>query len=154
MIFIYLPNFLLFLVWLYHIKLNILLSIILTPISYLAINGGLIYYKQFELTHQLLDKTIVLPFTENILKRFILYIVYLIFKISYVNKLYTLLKVKVFVYIFNIVANYMTNSNNNKNNPELSSELQNDYLEILNRNKKKRTSSPAIINSVTDSAMD
>ena len=154
MIFIYLPNFLLFFVWLYHIKLNIFLSIILTPISYLAINCGLIYYKQFELTHFLLDKTIVLPFTENILKKFILYIVHLIFKISYVNKLYTLLKVKVFVYIFNIVANYMSNSNNNKNDSGLSSELQNDYLEILNRNRRKRASSSAVVSSVTDSAMD
>jgi len=151
-----LPNFLLFIAWLYHVKLNIFLSIILTPISYLAINGGLIYYKQFELTHFLLDKTIVLPFTENILKKFILYIVHLIFKISYVNKLYTLLKVKVFVYIFNLIANYMSKSNNNKNDTGLSSELQNDYLEILNRNRnrRQRASSSAVVSSVTDSAMD
>jgi hypothetical protein len=132
------------------------LSIILTPLSYLAINGGLIYYKHFELTHQLLDKTVVLPFTENILKRFILYIVHLIFKINYVNKLYTLLKVKVFVYIFNNIASYMSNNNNNQIDSELSSELQNDYVEILNRNrnKRKRASSLTPINSVTDSAMD
>jgi hypothetical protein len=154
MIFIYLPNFLLFFVWLYHIKLNIFLSIILTPLSYLAINGGLIYYKQFELAHLLLDKTIVLPFTENLCKKIILYVIHLIFKISYVNKLYTLLKVKVFVYIFNLIASYMTNTNNNQGDTELTSDLQNDYLEILNRNRRKRASSPSVRNSVTESGMD
>ena len=154
MIFIYLPNFLLFFVWLYHVKLNIFLSIILAPLSYLAINGGLIYYKKFELTHMLLDKTIVLPFTENLLKKVILYIIHLIFKISYVNKLYTLLNLKVFVYIFNLIAIYMTNTNNNQGDTELTSELQNDYLEILKRNRRKRASSPAIKNSVTESGMD
>jgi len=149
MIFIYLPNLVLFLVWFYHVELNIFLSIIMTPVSYLAINGGLIYYKQFELTHQLLDKTIILTFTENQLKRAILYIVSLIFKISFVNKLYGVLKIKIFVYLFNLVANYMSSNNDEKSN-ELTAELKNDYLEILNRNRRKRAVSPAISNSAMD----
>ena len=152
MIFIYLPNLVLFLTWLYYVELNIFLSIIITPLSYLAINGSLIYYKQFNLVHDILDKTIVLPFTENQIKRLILYLIGLIFKISYVNKLYSVLKVKIFVYLFNIIANYMSSTTDEKNS-ELTSELKNDYMEILNRNRR-RTVSPAIRNNHSDSTMD
>jgi len=150
MIFIYLPNIVLFFVWYCHVKLNIFLSILITPVSYIALNGALVYYRQFELAHKLLDKTIILTFTENQVKNIIFFIVGLINQISYVNKFYLWLKVKVLVYLFNLIANYMSNSNSNKKGSELSNKLENDYLEILNRNKKNRI----ISTSVTESGMD
>lgn len=154
MIFIYLPNIVLFFVWFWQVELNIFLSILLTPVSYIAINGALLYYRQFELVHQLLDKTIVLTFTENQVKNIIFFIIGLINQISYVNKFYLWLKVKVLMYLFNLVADYMTLKNNDKGNHEKSSELtnklENDYLEILNRNRKKRT----ITSSTTDLGLD
>ena len=145
MIFIYLPNFVLLFIWLYYFKLNMFFSIILTPISYLAINGGLIYYKSFEFTHNLLDRTIIMPYTENHLKNITLFVFRLLNKISYVNKFYTWLKVKILVYLFNVIASYISNSKSdvmsNKKGSELSEEYKNDYLEILNRNRRRRSGS-------------
>jgi hypothetical protein len=154
MIFIYLPNVVLFFVWFWQVELNIFLSILLTPVSYILINGGLVYYRQFELVHQLLDKTIILTFAENQVKNFIFFILGLINRISYVNKFYLWLKVKVLMYLFNLVAGYMTSTNGGNNKTEKGSELtnklENDYLEILNRNKRKRTTSI----STTDLGLD
>jgi cytidyltransferase-like protein len=52
----------------------------------------------------------------------------------YVNKLYGILKVKILVYVFNLIVSYIPSQ---KTNP-LTEELQNDYLEILNRNRKNK----------------
>jgi hypothetical protein len=133
MLFIYLPNILLLLAWIYYVEFNVFLSILLTPLSYIAINGALIYYKQFNLVHLILDKTIILTIAENQLKNIVLFIIGLIFRISYVNKCYSWLKVKILLYIFNVIVSYIPDQKNN----ELTNDLKNDYLEILNRNRKK-----------------
>jgi hypothetical protein len=52
--------------------------------------------------------------------------------IPYVNKLYGILKVKVLLYFFNKIVDFMPSE---KTNP-LTEELQNDYLEILKRNRR------------------
>ena len=144
MIFIYLPNILLLLTWLYYFNFNVFLSILLTPLSYLAMNGGLIYYQQFNNVHWIMDKTIILAITENQLKNIILYIVGLINKISYVNKFYTWIKVKFLVYAFNIIVNYIPSQKKNELTEELSEDLKNDYLEILNKNKVRRIRAQSI----------
>ena len=138
MIFIYLPNILLVLTWIYYFNFNIFLSVIFAPLSYLAINGSLIYYKQFNLVHMLMDKTIILTITENQLKNIIFFFIGLLFKISYVNKLYTWLKVKILLYIFNLVVSYIPSEKTNEITDNLKNELKNDYLDILNRNRKKQ----------------
>ena len=136
--FIYLPNVLLFLVLMYYIKLNIFLCIILTPVSYIVINGGLIYYKQFNNVHQLLDQTIILPPIESIIRTILFYIVGKINQISYVNKFYLFLKVKFLIYVFKLIANVIPEEKINETSNELREELKNDYLDILNKNRRKR----------------
>jgi len=136
--FIYLPNVLLFLVLMYYIKLNIFLCIILTPVSYIVINGGLIYYKQFNNVHQLLDQTIILPPIESIIRTILFYIVGKINQISYVNKFYLFLKVKFLIYVFKLIANVIPEEKTNEASNELREELKNDYLDILNKNRRKR----------------
>lgn len=136
--FIFLPNVLLFLVLMYYIELNIFLCIILTPVSYIVINGGLIYYKQFNNVHQLLDQTIILPPIESIIKTIFFYIVGKINQISYVNKFYLFLKVKFLIYVFKLIANVIPEEKTNEASNELRKELKNDYLDILNKNRRKR----------------
>lgn len=137
MIYICVPNIALFTIWLYCIKFNIFLSILLTPISYLVINGFLIYNKQYNNVYNIFDKTIVLKITENQLKSFFINIFKLINKISIVNKFFNLLKVKILVYVFNMLVNLIPSKKSN----ELTNDLQNDYLEILNKNRNKKLSS-------------
>lgn len=136
--FIYLPNLLLLLTWIFFVQFNIFFCVILTPISYIAINGGLIYYKQFNNAHYILDQTIVLPFIENIIKTVVLFIVGKINQISCVNKFYLFLKVKLLVYVFNIIANVIPKEKSNDLTDGLTNDLKNDYMEILNKNRKRR----------------
>jgi hypothetical protein len=140
MIYICVPNIVLFTIWLYYIKFNIFLSILLTPFSYLIINGILIYYKQYNNVYNIFDKTIVLKITENLLKSFFINIFKLINKISIVYKFINLLKVKILVYVFNIIINLIPSKKSN----ELTNDLQNDYLKILNKNRNKKLSSNLI----------
>ena len=140
MIYICVPNIVLFTIWLYYIKFNIFLSILLTPFSYLIINGILIYYKQYNNVYNIFDKTIVLKITENLLKSFFINIFKLINKISIVYKFINLLKVKILVYVFNMLVNLIPSKKSN----ELTNDLQNDYLEILNKNRNKKLSSNII----------
>jgi hypothetical protein len=137
MIYICVPNIALFTIWLYCIKFNIFLSILLTPFSFLIVNGFLIYYKQYNNVYNIFDKTIVFKITENLLKSFFINIFKLINKISIVNKFLNLLKVKILVYIFNMIVNLIPSKKSN----ELTNDLQNDYLEILNKNRNKKLSS-------------
>jgi len=130
---------------LYLVKLNIFLSILLAPVSYIGINIGLIRYQNFNLVHGIIDKLIIFRYIENIISCFFVFLVNKLFEISYVNKLYLLLKVKILVSVFNLIANYIPTEKTN----DLTLELKNDYLEILNRNKlkRKRTESIAISSS-------
>ena len=137
MVFIYLPCFILLLTWLYIIKFNIFLSLLLTPLSYLGVNGALIYYQQFNNVHGVFNNIIIFTFTENQLNKIVTYIITKIFEISIVNKLYLLLKVKILVSLFKFITNYIPEQKTN----ELTEDLKNDYLEILNKNRGRRASS-------------
>lgn len=137
MVYIYLPNALFLLVWLYYFHLNIFLSILLTPITYLAVNGFLLYKQQFNLVYGTLDKLIVFKYVEMIMAAFVGFVVFLLFKLPYVNYVYNIIKVKILVYIFNLIMSYIPSQKTN----HLTTELQNDYLSILNKNRRKRTES-------------
>ena len=142
MIYIYVPNFMLLFAWLYLVELNIFLSLLLTPISYIVINIGLVRYQHFNLIHGIIDKLIIFRYIENLISTFLMFLVKKLFEIKYVNKLYLLLKVKILVSVFNLIANYIPTEKTN----DLTLDLKNDYLEILNRNRQKRqrTASVAI----------
>ena len=134
MIYIYVPNFMLLLMWLYFAKLNVFLSLLLTPLSYIAVNVGLVRYQNFNLVHGIIDSLIIFRYIENVISNFCIYLVKKLFEIKYVNKLYLVLKVKILVYVFNLIANYIPAEKTN----DLTLDLKNDYLEILNRNRQKR----------------
>lgn len=134
MIYIYFPNALFLFIWLYYFQYSIWFSILLTPITYLAINGYLIYSLYFNLVNKVLDDLVVFQYAENAVYYILYWIVYLIFQLPYVNKLYGILKVKLLVYVFNFIMSFIPSQ---KTNP-LTEELQNDYLEILKKNRKRR----------------
>jgi hypothetical protein len=56
--------------------------------------------------------------------------------------MYSILKVKILVYLFNLVVSYIPSQ---KVDP-FTEELQNDYLTILNKNRRNRPVSPPVIN--------
>jgi hypothetical protein len=134
MIYIYFPNALFLFIWLYYFQYSIWFSILLTPISYLLLNGYLIYTLHYNLVNKILDDLVVFQYLENTIYYIISWVVYLIFQLPYVNKLYGILKVKLLIYIFNFIMSFIPTQ---KTNP-LTEELQNDYLEILNKNRNKR----------------
>ena len=134
MIYLYFPNVLFFLIWLYYFQYSIWFSILLTPISYLVFNGYLIYRQQFNIVHKTLDDLVVFEYLENTIYSIVNFMINLLFKLPYVNKLYGILKIKILIYIFNLIMSYIPSQQTNP----LTEELQNDYLEILNRNRKKR----------------
>jgi len=134
MIYIYFPNVLFLLIWLYYFQYSIIFSILLTPITYLVLNGFLIYRQQFNTVHKLLDDLVVIQYVENIIQYTVNFMIYLFFLLPYVNKLYGIARVKILVYVFNTIMSYIPSQ---KTNP-LTEELQNDYLEILNRNRRNK----------------
>jgi hypothetical protein len=106
------------------------------PVSYVAINAGLIRYQYFNMIHEILDKFIIFRYLERVLSFIIFFVIKKIFEIKYVSKLSLLLKVKILVSLFNIIANYMPTEKTN----DFTEDLKHDYLEILNRNRKRRIS--------------
>ena len=134
MIYIYFPNALFLLIWLYYFQYSIWFSILLTPITYLVLNGYLIYTLHYNLVNKILDDLVVFQYFENMIYYLVTCVVHLIFQLPYVNKLYGILKVKILIYIFNFIMNFIPGE---KTNP-LTEELQNDYLKILKKNRQKK----------------
>ena len=134
MIYIYFPNALYLLIWLYYFQYSIWFSILLTPITYLVLNGYLIYTLHYNLVNKILDDLVIFQYFENMIYYLVTCVVHLIFQLPYVNKLYGILKVKILIYIFNFIMNFIPGE---KTNP-LTEELQNDYLKILKKNRQKK----------------
>jgi hypothetical protein len=84
--------------------------------------------------HKTLDNLVVFQYLENMVYYVVNFIIYLLFKLPYINKLYGILRVKILIYVFNLIMSYIPSQ---KTNP-LTEELQNDYLEILKKNRQKR----------------
>jgi len=137
MLYIYFPNAILLMFWLYIMNFNLLLSLFLAPVTYLISIGYLLYKQQFNYANIILDKLIVTTYIEEVLIRIVDTLIYLVFLLPYVKKLYLILKVKILVYLFNLVVSYIPQQQTN----HLTEELQNDYLAILNKNKRKRAAS-------------
>ena len=137
MLYIYFPIATLFMIWLYAMQFNMFLSMLLAPVTYIIGISYLLYKQQFNYANQLVDKLIITVYIENGLIIVVDTVVYLVFLLPYVNKLYLMLKVNILLYLFNLIISYIPQQKTN----QLTEELQNDYLEILNRNKRRRSAS-------------
>ena len=85
--------------------------------------------------HALLNNLSIIVFIENKISYVVFAGFNIILKIPIINKFYLECKVKIIMYIINIMIKFIPNKSEPDN--ELTHELQNDYLEILNRNKLK-----------------
>ena len=135
MIFIFFPIILFLLFWLYILQFNLLISFILAPITYLLCILILFRNKQLMTVHTLLNNLTIIVFIENNINYIVFAGFNLILKVPIINKYYLQCKVKIIMYVINIMIKFIPNKSEPDN--ELTQELQNDYLEILNRNKLK-----------------
>jgi hypothetical protein len=87
------------------------------------------------MVHGILDKLIIFGYLEHILHQIGVFLVYLLFLLPYVNKVYSWIKIKMLLYGFNVITSIVPKQKTDT----LRSELQNDYMEILNRNRRQRT---------------
>jgi hypothetical protein len=88
---------------------------------------------KYHLFHNSLDYFKVFNYIELSINYVLVCIFNQLLKIDKINKFYLLVKVKIFLYFFKILATVMPEKEENK----LENELQNDYMEILNRNRKR-----------------
>jgi hypothetical protein len=88
---------------------------------------------RYQSFHKVLDFVKVLYFIEYGINKILFWLFNQILKIDKINKLYLLVKVKIFLYFFKILAIIIPEKEENK----LENELQNDYMEILNRNRNR-----------------
>ena len=135
MIFLYIPQILIFLFWFYVLGLNTLLSIIITPLIYIILSLILLWKQQFNLFHKILEYITPLYLIEIKINDGFILIKRNLLKIDRIKKMYALYQVKVILYILNIVTNFIPNKNENLLESELK--LQQDYLNILKKNRPK-----------------
>lgn len=89
-------------------------------------------YNKFNVVHEYGESIIVLRIPENQLRYIFSYIFSKISEINVVNKFYLLLKVKILVYLFNLIVNFIPQQKTD----HLTENLQNDYMAILNKNRR------------------
>ena len=134
MIYIYCPNIILFLLIWYVLYFNIILSILISPILYIVLSLVLFATGKYQLFHNSLDYFKVFYYIELSINYGLSWVFNQILKIDKINKYYLLVKVRIFLYFFKILATVIPEKEENK----LENELQNDYMEILNRNRNRR----------------
>jgi hypothetical protein len=133
MIYIYCPNAIIFILIWYILNINIFISLLLSPFIYIILSLILFASGRYQSFHKVLDFVKVLYYVEYVINKFLFWLFNQILKIDKINKLYLLVKVKIFLYFFKILAIIIPEKEENK----LENELQNDYMEILNRNRKR-----------------
>ena len=134
MIYIYLPNVVLFVYFYIVLHCSLILSLFLSPITYLGLSVLLLFWDQLYVFHQSLDGVFIIRFIENGMHNGVALMFSGLNNFDKFKKYYLQLKVMMLLYIFKIIA-YITPE---KKEYELENNLQHDYLEILNRNKHKR----------------
>jgi hypothetical protein len=134
MIYIYLPNVTLFVYFYIVLHCSLIFSLFLSPITYLALSVFLLFWDQFYASHQLLDNLFMFRLIESGMHNGVTFVFNSLNNIDKFKKYYLQLKVIILLNIFKVIA-YITPE---KKENELENNLQNDYLEILNRNKHNR----------------
>jgi len=133
MIYIYSPNIIIYILLCYFLHFNIYLSLFFGPFIYIILSLVLFATGKYHLFHNSLDYFKVFYYIELSINYGFSCIFNQILKIDKINKFYLLVKVKIFLYFFKILATIIPEKEENK----LENELQNDYMEILNRNRKR-----------------
>ena len=133
MIYIYCPNAIIFILFWYILNINIFISLLLSPFIYIVLSLILFASGRYQSFHKVLDFVKVLYYVEYVINKILFWLFNQILKIDKINKLYLLVKVKIFLYFFKILAIIIPEKEENK----LENELQNDYMEILNRNRNR-----------------
>lgn len=135
MIFVYIPAFSIFVFYRLALDYNIYLSIFLTPLVYLILSGILIWYQQFSNFHKVLNFITPLAILEKIISNSLSYTLKKLLEINRINKIYVFIKVKIILVIISWVLYFIPM----KEEPIQDSNLQQDYLEILRKNRNRRS---------------
>jgi hypothetical protein len=134
MIFVYIPSFSILLFYRFALDYNIYLSIFLTPFIYLILSGILIWYQQFGNFHKCLNLIQPLLITEQSISNGLSYTIRKLLEINRINKIYVFIKVKIVIVIISWILYFIPM----KEEPFEETNLQQDYLEILRKNRNKR----------------
>ena len=131
MIIIFLPNVLLFLIYLYLLGFSIFFSFLSTIVTYITISIMLYKNNLYTIVNDTLNNMSIIITIENGIKLPIIFTINQLLKIEKIKKYYLQLKVRILLYVFNIVLSLIPKKKEHK----LTEDLQNDYLEILKQNK-------------------
>ena len=134
MIYVYIPNFTLFIYFYIVLHWNLFFSLFITPITYVTLSLFLLFWDQFYAFHQLLDNLFMIRFIESGMHDGVTFVFNSLNNIEKFKKYYLQLKVIILLNGFKVLAYITPEKKENK----LENNLQNDYLEILNRNRNKR----------------
>jgi hypothetical protein len=135
MIFVYIPAFSILIFYRFGLNYNVYLSIFLTPLVYLILSGILIWYQQFSNFHNLLNFITPIRISEQIINNSLSYSLKKLLEIDRINKIYVFIKVKIILVIISWVLYFIPM----KEEPVEDSNLQQDYLEILRKNRNRRS---------------
>jgi len=131
MIFIFVPQILIFLFFLYLLQYNIFLCLLFTPLLYIIGTLLLVWYREFSNVHTILGYIPSLTICELSIRNSLLFVKNQILRIKRINTIYMVIKVKLLIYILNFGVNFIPNKKEN----EFEMKLQQDYLKILHKNK-------------------
>lgn len=139
MLYIYLPNVVLFVYFYIVLHCSLIFSFFLSPITYLGLSIFLLFWDQLYVFHQSLDGVFMIRIIETGMHNSVTFVFNSLNNIDRFKKYYLQLKVILLLNIFKVIA-YITPE---KKENELENNLQHDYLEILNRNRNKRAMTDA-----------
>ena len=134
MLYVYIPNFTLFIYFYIVLHWNLFFSLFITPITYIGLSLFLIFWDQLHSFHESLNRVFILKEIEFGIHNGINFVFSTLNNIEKFKKYYLQLKVIILLNGFKLIA-YITPE---KKENELENNLQHDYLEILNRNRNKR----------------
>jgi len=132
MIFIYTPILSTFFFYRYAMEYNTIISIFLSPIVYLIFTGILIWKQQFNNFHFVLNEIFPFSLIETGITTSLSYTKRKLLEIDRINRVYVWMKIRILLYIIKIIGFFIPN----KYEKDLKSELQQDYLNILYKNKQ------------------
>jgi len=134
MIYVYIPNFTLFVYFYIVLHLSLFFSLFITPITYLGLSLIFLFFDQFYSFHDSLNRVFLLKDIEYGIHSGFNCVFSNLNNFDKFKKYYLQLKVIILLNGFKFLAYITPEKKENK----LENNLQNDYLEILKRNRNKR----------------